>query len=127
MRLGSFLLPAANRLRVSANGRRLDVRIVRRRRAWTSSVAQPVRNDTSVKGAERLAVARAGSADIFILRSGAPAVEPAIEDAAVDRDPDSILPPLSDALQLIGNTRHGTYGGSSAWSARFFPFATAPG
>jgi HEXXH motif-containing protein len=101
MRLGSFLLPAASRLQVSADGRRLYAR-VRRRRAWTWTVAQPARNDANLQGAERLTTVHAGSADILILRSGSPGVEPEIEHVVPHADPNSILPALETALRLIG-------------------------
>src|SRR5262249_54599490 len=101
MRLGSFLLPAASRLQISADGRRLSAR-VRRRRAWARTVTQPVRKDGSWEGAEGLAAVHAGSGNILILRDGSPGVEPEIEHVTADADPDSIVPALETALRLIG-------------------------
>ncbi len=102
MRVGASLLPAAEHLGVRADGRRLEVRLRRGRRTWTWTLPQPVPFAARLDGAESLSTARAGKdAGILILRKGAPGVDSSLEEAAADRDPDSIVAPLETALRLV--------------------------
>jgi HEXXH motif-containing protein len=103
MRVGASVLPAGERLRVRADGRRLEIRLRRGRRTWTWMLPQPVPFAARLDGAENLSAAHAGKdARVLILREGAPGLDTSLEEAAADGDPDSIVPPLDAALRLIG-------------------------
>ena len=103
MRVGASLLPAAERLRVSADGRHLEVQVHRGRRTWSWMLPQPVPFSAHLDGAENLSAARTGKdARILVLRKGAPGLDTSLEAAAADRDPDSIIPPLDAAFRLMG-------------------------
>jgi HEXXH motif-containing protein len=103
LRLGASLLPAGERLRVRADGRRLEVRLRRGQRTWTWMLPQPVPFATRLDGAENLSSARAGKGSrILVFRNGAPGLDTSLEEAAPDRDPDSIVPLLETALRLVG-------------------------
>ena len=109
MRVGASLLPAAERLRVSADGRHLEVQVHRGRRTWSWMLPQPVPFSAHLDGAENLSAARTGKdARILVLRKGAPGLDTSLEAAAADRDPDSIIPPLDAAFRLMGKYSRGT-------------------
>jgi HEXXH motif-containing protein len=101
-RVGPFLLPATDRLRVGANGRQLDLEISRGKRKSKQTLPHPVRFDTPAGNLERLTVVGGGESGILILRKTALGADSCVEDVRVDRMPDTIGPPLETVLRLIG-------------------------
>jgi HEXXH motif-containing protein len=103
LRIGRFLLPVADRLRVRADGSRLELLLSHNGRAKTLVFPQPVLRETAVDGVETLALVTAEGTDLAVLRRDAlEAREFSVDLRRVDRRPDSIVGPLDAALRLIG-------------------------
>lgn len=102
IRIGRFVLPAADRLRVRADGRRLQMVLGRGARSRSLTLPQSTETAEGIRGVEVLATTKAADSRIIVLRRRALDASEFSEDLPrVDRSPDSIVGPLDAALRLI--------------------------
>jgi HEXXH motif-containing protein len=104
LRIGQLLLPPGDRLGVSADKRRIALRVSRGRRTRTWTL--PRRSDdgaVNAGGLDTLSSTDAEGVRIVILREEVLGADPTVEAVPLDGAPDSIVLPLNAAIHLIAS------------------------
>jgi HEXXH motif-containing protein len=99
--IGRNLLPAADRIGVTAGGGCIEMRVSRGGRTETVTLPRPMPSDASAATCDVLASTDVEGARFLILTKEAWEAGEFGEDAIADPDPDSILPHLETMLRLV--------------------------